>query len=136
MVPAIVTIGGIFLLLGSFYLLPRLFPDTPARRAARVVEEGGVEREGAELVLTDDTLWFGSRLDLFAGYVPQERIETRRIAVGPSKETTLDFTVKSKKGVQAKLTSPKGASVVTPTKVIQNSDGTVTAFYSIPNNND
>ncbi len=135
-VPAVITIGGIFLLLGSFYLLPRLFHDTPAQRAARVVEEGEVEREGAELVLTDDTLWFGSRLDLFAGYVPQDEVEIRRIAVGPSNEATLDFTVKSKKSVQAKLTSPKGTSVSTPTKVTQNSDGTVTALYSVPNTND
>ena len=133
LVPFIILIGGALALVGSFYAFTTLFPDAPTRSTQRLVEEGGVAREeGAELVLTDDTLWLGSRLDLFAGYVPEEDVEVRRIAVGPTKAATLDFTVKSKKGVQTKLMSPKGVTVATPSKVTQNSDGTVTTLYSIP----
>lgn len=133
-VPFLILAGGAIAFAGGFYLLSHLFPNVPASRIVRTIEEGGgKETGGAELVLTDDTLWTGSRLDLFAGYVPQDETETRRIAVGPSTAPTLDFSVKSKKGVKTVLTSPKGATVAIPTKVTTNSDGTVTSLYSVPN---
>jgi len=134
-VPFLLLAGGALVLAGGFYGFTRLFPNTTVSRMARVVEEGGAPSRGAELVLTDDTLWFGSRFDLFAGYVPQDDVETRRVAVGPTKDVTLDFSVKSNKGVSTKLTGPKGQVIATPTKVTQNSDGTVTSLYSVPNTN-
>ena len=133
-VPFLVLAGGVLAFAGGFYILSHLFPDVPASRIVRSIEDGGGQTSGgAELVLTDDTLWLGSRLDLFAGYVPEDDTQVRRIAVGPTKSATLDFSVKSKKGVKAVLTNPKGATITTPTKVTTNSDGSVISLYSVPN---
>lgn len=125
-------LGALVVFAGGLYTFTKLFPDAPASRVVRSIEDNASVREGAELVLTDDVLWSGSRLDLFAGYVPEDDIVTQRIAVGPTSAKTLEFSVKSDTKVKASLVSPKSAAITTPAKTVANSDGTVTLLFSVP----